>query len=1148
MTARQQLLRDGFIKKPDAKKFLGVAATFRGFHAGSLPVANHIGKEIRVNPEQVKALTEAGYGRSIKGGRGGGNVLKIREDDQAWVEVLVPDNSHGTNWQEIAESRAGVYPNNAENRKLDRVGKIKNNEADINDQIPFAGHYTYRQGAASKEESWVISGNMLVTRRLSRDEVNRINRENGINDAPTMAEVSEILGDQDVDRVNEDQAPKDEAAPKLSKRTLSINVPNVDSRDVDRISQRLPLGATATEDGVAENLRLTLDDLLSNERLTAKAAELIRNYNIITEQEAETLTDEQIIEVLTDRLADNLVFVYDSVDPQTRERSKLWYVGANRIANEIAQKYGVPVSSVAGVMAALSPQKDWYQNVSLAERLIDIKTTKMDMVPTKEMLATANRIFGKAQYQPMLNVIFRQGRNMPLSEYADAPLLEAMFIRIYDETYNDRGYNIVSPDGEDLGFSRKKDGTKSNVAWGSNVEISKAVRALNDPESVALEMGERHKVRNFYNNIVAPNSLDGDVTSDTHAVAAAHMKPLSGKSTEVHHNFGTAPTKAQQDKLPDWRGAMSNSKPTGVMGTYVIYAEAHRRAAERRGTLPREMQSITWEAVRGLFLPSFKANANNVQKIDDIWNNYRKGLIDIDQVRQEVMNEAGDQGRFRPPSWEGPDSGSLKSAELAIDESELSGAIVSRRTPRDYGRVGGEPARGNPRDIDEPSFGNLSEKQIDDLAETRDVFESLPKYSKRSAPAPAILGAPDQEARARTGLPIINRFSTVSAPVRFPDKRFSRYESLFGVIMDGNKPVPVLLFAGEHNNETNGGFGLSHILERNHEIELKDNSKFPDIETAIQQTFFAWAKQGHQDGPRVVSSVGTAGGDKARSVDGVFRSMSKKDLVLDWVDPSHKSKAPFRIVLNYGIVSDPDVKAEFGFKNDIPVYSITTAYPVLALKDRANVRQSKRSVTVMPIDYRPPSYRPITAMVEENEEAYQRITYNNVAKVLGNISGKFVSDEKADRIQARSERFLTKFQDAMLPIGKMMDELRSDGYSVADGLDTYMREELSHGVIGYKLDENRRNLFDPLAQSINAIDVGQSNIDRLTGGATRSRCSWLTRLGRTDLSLALPTHICTHFTPKNVTGLCKRGLAVAWVPACLMSRQTTSSTGFSLLM
>ena len=526
--ARQQLLRDGFITDPNATKFLGVAAR-PGFHAGSLPVANHIGKEIRITPSQVKTLTEAGYGRSIKTGRGGGNVLKIREDDQAWVEVLVPDNSHGTNWQEIAESQAGIYANNAENRRLGRAGQIKNNEADINDRIPFAGHYTYRQGAASKEESWVISGNMLVTRRLSRDEVNRINRENGINDAPTLSEVAEILGDDlptsirhgqagnvkqsrrsdysrsqdylsnlkdfiisnpdgftvtidgtptpkvgyavaplkqtetkspakefdiddvldqvenilrlqqsykgigidirtyaggwfnteeglyvldasvilddkaealyvasagdqdaiadlgainngdfdnaiietatgieglksdgvyrdeladvarsnhaklvegfeklrvqdkerrevytdaDVDRVRIDREPDETPAPKLSRRIASISVPNVDSRDVDRISQRLPQGASATQDGVEEYLTLQLDDLLANERQKARAAELIRNYNIITEEEAEILTDDQIIEVLTDRLADNLVFVYDSVDPQTRERGQ----------------------------------------------------------------------------------------------------------------------------------------------------------------------------------------------------------------------------------------------------------------------------------------------------------------------------------------------------------------------------------------------------------------------------------------------------------------------------------------------------------------------------------------------------------------------------------------------------------------------------------------------------------------------------------------------------------------------------------------------------------------------------------------------------------------------------------------------------------
>ena len=894
----------------------------------------------------------------------------------------------------------------------------------------------------------------------------------------------EVYTDADVDRVRVDREPDDAQAPKLSRRISSIDVPNVNSRDADRISQRLPTAVTATEDGVRDNLKLTIEDLLANDKQRTRAAELIRNYNIITEEEAANATDEQIIEILTNRLSDNLLFVYDSVDPDTRERSKLWYIGANRIAHEIAKKYGVGVEQVAAVMASLSPQKDWYQNVSLAERVVDIKTTKMDFVPTPEMRATARRIFSKSEYQPMLDVIFRQGRNAPLSTYKDAPLLEAMFIRIYDETYNDRGYNIVSPDGEDLGFSRNADGSKSVVAWGSNNEIAKAVQSLDDAEAIAFAMGDRHKVRNFYNNIIAPNSLDGDVTSDTHAVAAAHLKPLSGGSTEVFHNFGTAPEKKNQAKMTDWFGATSNSSVNGVQGTYVIYAEAHRRAAEKRGVLPREMQSITWEAVRGLFLPSFKSNPDNVQRIDDIWNNYRKGLINIDQVRQEVMNEAGDQGRFRPPSWEGSSAGSLKSAELAINEAELSGDIVSRRTPRDYGRVRGEPARGDPLLIDEPTIGNLTEAETEQLGRVGEVIESLPKYSRRRAtPPPEVLGFQQAERGTEAGIPVGNTFSTISAPKRFPDKNLQGFESLFGVIKDNGSPVPVLLFAGEHSFETGGGRGLSHILERGHEQELLDNSKFPDIETAIQQTFFAWAKQGHTDGPNVISEAGTVGGDRTRTVEGSFRSISKKDLNLIWTNPSHGSP-PFKVVMNYGIVEEPSVLREFGFSRPIPVYSVTTAYPVLGLNERAKVSRSRRTAMAEPVPFRPPSYRSVDSQVEESDEAYQRITYNNMSKVIGNISKKFTSDERADAIQARSERFLTKFQDAMLPIGKMMDELRSDGFSVSDGLDTYMREELSHGVIGYKLETNTKNLFNKVKDIIKNIDISDSKVAELTGGKT----------------------------------------------------------------
>ena len=1274
---KQQLFDEGYIKTLKATTVKVVAAR-PGLHAGSNPVANHIGSEPKITERQKQILIENGFERSITSKKSGVITLNVRDDDQVWVEILVPKNVHGTDWQQVADSKAGVYANNKQNRDLGRVGQIKPQEAQINDQIPYGGHYLYRQGQASAEESWVITGNMLITKKLSRDEVNAINAQQGIKDSPTLNELSEIFGEAEAKSIvtgqpvsdfeivgrpdvkrsrvkapnnftsrveglntlkdfisknpdgftvstsmepveggiavapvksaeiitgkdlpieiveeyienakivssilekevflggwfnsedgqyyldnvlllgdkqealyiaqaaeqeaifdlntfeetrtengikelqetgsyrsdiadrykrsieeaseafrrsrlqrqkqREDEASLEEAqTSKQSRRILRIDVPNVDSRDVDRISQRLPTADNATEDGIANNLSMEISDL--NERQKATAANLIRSYNIITEEEAANATDDQIIEILTDRLADNLLFVYDRVDPQTRQRSKLWYIGANRIANEIAQKYGLEVRQVAAVMAALSPQKDWYKNVSQAERLIDIKMTKMDFVPTQEMRDTADRIYSQARHKWALDIIFDQERGQPLSSYRNYPKLEAYFIRIYDETYNDQGYQIVSPDGIDLGFVRKDDGSKEKHSWGSNLEFEKSIISIDNPDQIAITMGNRHKVRNFYNNIIAPNSMDGDITSDTHAVAAAHLKPLSGSSTEVSHNFGTTPDtkKGTKPLPPDWNGSMSGSKVNGIFGSYVIYAVAHRRAAEKRGVLPREMQSITWEAVRGLFLPSFKRNANNVQKINGIWNNYRKGLISINEARQEVLDEAGEEGRFRPPDWEGSDRGSLRSPELAINEGELSGAIVSRRNPRDYGGVGSRVAGGNTTRTVEPNIGNLTERETEQIGKVGEVIETLPKYSRRRVtPPPEILGFEQQAEGITTGIPVKNRFATVSAPVRFPDKNLQRFESLFGIIKDGDRNAPVILFAGEHNNETKGGYGISHILARGHEQELIENSKFKNIESAIQQTFFAWHKQGFQDGPNVISEVVARGSDRVRPVDGSFRPISKKDMNLVWLNPSHNS-LPFRVVLNYGLVSEPAVKEEFGFTRDIPVYSITTAYPLMNVKQRAEIKRS-RSVVRIPVNFNPPSTKSIDSIVADNEEAYQRLTYNNVSKILAPVARKFWdANDNAEARLARTERFITKFQDAMLPVGKMVDELKADGFTVTEGLDPYMREERSHGIIGFKLEQNTQNLFEPLRDTIGDIDISEAKIKELTGGTT----------------------------------------------------------------
>ena len=57
---------------------------------------------------------------------------------------------------------------------------------------------------------------------------------------------------------------------------------------------------------------------------------------------------------------------------------------------------------------------------------------------------------------------------------------------------------------------------------------------------ISQALGSKHKVRSFYNNIVAPSAPNGDVTVDTHAVGVALLRPLSGKTIPVMHGLGNA--------------------------------------------------------------------------------------------------------------------------------------------------------------------------------------------------------------------------------------------------------------------------------------------------------------------------------------------------------------------------------------------------------------------------------------------------------------------------------------------------------------------------------------------------------------------------------------------------------------------------------
>jgi hypothetical protein len=443
------------------------------------------------------------------------------------------------------------------------------------------------------------------------------------------------------------------------------------------VSTREPY-AKPTKDFAPEDSRrdLLISDFasgLGQSKWLSAVSELVEGYPNYRAA-ATANAPEKKLERTVRQMVENLLWLHDQVPADTRNRSKLWYDGARAIAERWSRKYSISDAQAAGILAVLSPQKDWFMNVSLANRVADIMTDRQAFRWSKQMDETSARIFGKEAYQEDIDAI----RGQTLQDLDDA-YLRAMWLRVYDQAHNPSSFYIVSPEGDFVAEARTKDGTLGRVAWGGNSTIAKAVSVFDNGsfENISAQLGRKHKVRNFYNNILVPNSPNGHVTIDTHAVAAALLRPLSGNSIEVMHNFGGP-----------------KSAHAGLEGTYALYEEAYRRAAAERGILPREMQSIAWEAVRGLFVPTFKAQRRNVEAVDGVWTQFQKGRLSYENARKQVLELAGG---IEAPSWAGRDPGAYVEDEPAADDGDLAADGVpagdSAADGGDSGRRAGASAR-----------------------------------------------------------------------------------------------------------------------------------------------------------------------------------------------------------------------------------------------------------------------------------------------------------------------------------------------------------------------------------------------------------------------------------------------------------------------
>ena len=639
----RELYKLGYVTKPDVKTIKAVA--YRpGWHSGDLPSSQHIGG-ISVN--------------SV------GNTKDFRKNNQVWAEIEVADD-RSDYWQDLANSRASRLKSGP------RKGMINLGEAHLTNEgeIPRGGYYRYKTNP-DMEGNWLISGEIKINRVLSDAEVKKLNRDAGR--TPDLPRIKKGLGKNSGPRLDSRDVLYSRKSPPAAVSNIFPTAKRK-FRPSDKSTQVDPTETVLVSD---------FQEYLKDEPFK-KNMIIVKTYDDLRKDRS-LRTDEQKALAFVDHIKNNLLYLYDSVPPDVRARSSKWYDGANRLMQKLADKHGISLSQASALAANLSPQKDWYMNASLAERTADIFFEKASEPFTPEMEKKARQLYIdrkdiSAKSKKLNKQVFESIKGKSLSdliaEGADF-VDQAMWIRTYDQTYNSPSYRIVSPEGDYLQYAKTKGGNNARIAWGSFGEIAKGIKAISNPDlkSVSTSLGDANKVRNFYNNIYDPSSELGFVTIDTHAVGAGLLRPVSGDSAQVSANFGTL------------KGS-SNSTKTGYRGMYPFYEEAYKQAAAERGVLPREMQSITWEAVRGLFSPSYKASQKNVEFVNSVWKDYNRKKIDLDEARERILNHAG---RITDPDWTRSDSGQVAEDADSSYESQLPSTGVPGQTgklPAGGGRRG----------------------------------------------------------------------------------------------------------------------------------------------------------------------------------------------------------------------------------------------------------------------------------------------------------------------------------------------------------------------------------------------------------------------------------------------------------------------------
>ena len=520
---------------------------------------------------------------------------------------------------------------------------------------------------------------------------------------------------------------------------------------------------------------------------------------------------------------------------------------------------------------------------------------------------------------------------------------------------------------------------------------------------------------------------------------------LKAQGYEVKGKEGENARKIAQKVRPTRTPFLKN------IGTYVKNLEAELQEDPRSGSDRRAMRDVTERARQILKLTTgtdidnadiqalmwyaekrlFAAGGVRKGRGDD--NDYADGAIYV--LKQKGLNDADIQDTL-------PDAerGRVRSVAAELTADEKSDANVVQIGGPEYGDFFG------PRQLVVEQRAISEDLTTEELADVRETLSNIEDLG--STPPVKFSAIPTRP----------------YAPVRAPVQGGGILDYAYGFIRDGGRKVPVILPEGEHKEigDVEVGHGLYHIHRRAHDRELVENSKYKRIENAIYDLMRRWHNQDYKDG------------------DSVIGYPSRDGFVLEWRNNLTHSAPPMQLVLEEKPLGNSTV------------FYVKTFYPTLDKAKRlADPQRGKkraqmvRAYSRIPVYSRTPNTKTRYIGPDDLAARAEGLRYTRVQDTMAKVLGKlpFVSNEDA---QAKTEAFMTKLQDSMLPLGKMYDKLR-EKYGpgvITQDMDAYFQETLLHGVTGPKKEKFDRTSFNPTLRMVantRVTDPENSTLEKISG-------------------------------------------------------------------